>query len=338
MADNLKPTRRKLQKYFSKPIHSAPEPDCKEWNANDLSSAIKMAGMQMGSLGNPKVPISPVVRDSSYKPALARVGTEQRLQHKPDPTSEVESIHIESCLAPPKTAPPPPPQHSPPPPPPATTSFGAAVPSPQRLPPPPPPPHVVQLPLILDATSGETDPMDPRVRRGPSLINQRPVSGFRRRFKTPVHKIGQLEMAAAKKRQEAATNRQSSVRSIARQYRTLIEEIDVPTVHRKPLPATAAADPDAVRLQIGFELLTRELSTALADRSANASRDASGLQIRVMIEAYERLRDRISAMEVQDPQLKSTGAIFESWLDALRTVQRSFAIEGAESESEYGDE
>lgn len=180
--------------------------------------------------------------------------------------------------------------------------------------------------------------MEPRVRRGPSLIKPRPVSGVRRRAKTPIHKIGQLEMAAAKKRQEAPINRQSSVRSIARQYRTLIEEIDVPTVHGKPLPATAAADPDAVRFQIGLDLLTRELSTALADRSANSSRDASGLQIRVMIEAYERLRDRVSAMEAQDPQLKSTGAMFESWLDALRAIQRSFANDGAESESEYGDE
>lgn len=78
-------------------------------------------------------------------------------------------------------------------------------------------------------------------------MKSRPVSGVRRRAKTPVHKIGQLELAAAKKRQEAAINRQSSVRSIARQYRTLIEEMDVPTVHRKPLPATAAADPDALR-------------------------------------------------------------------------------------------
>lgn len=246
MANNLKPTRRKLQKYFSRPMRPAPEPDCKEWNANDVSSAIKMASMQMGSLGNPKLPISPVVGDSRYKPALARVGTEQRLQHKPDPTPEVESIRFESRLAPPKTAPPPP-QHSPPPQPLAATSVGAALPSPQRLPPPPPPPQVVPLPLILDATSRETDPMESRVRRGSSLMKSRPVSGVRRRAKTPVHKIGQLELAAAKKRQEAAINRQSSVRSIARQYRTLIEEMDVPTVHRKPLPATAAADPDALR-------------------------------------------------------------------------------------------
>lgn len=213
-------------------MRPAPEPDCKEWNANDVSSAIKMASMHMGSLGNPKLPISPVVRDSRYKPALARVGAEQRRQHKPDPTPEVEFIHIESRLAPPKTASPP-----------------------------PPPPQVVPLPLILDATSRETDPMECRVRRGSSLMKSRPVSGVRRRAKTPVHKIEQLELAAAKKRQEAAIKQaiQSSVRSIARQYRTLIEEMDVPTVHRKPLSTIAAADPDAVRFQIGLELLTREL-------------------------------------------------------------------------------
>lgn len=236
-------------------------------------------------------------------------------------------------------------------------------------------------------------------------------------------------MAAAKKRQEAIINRQSSVRTIARQYRALIEETDIPdvppipVVHRKPLPATASPhlhefdnnygfiprqsiseprgaglleeprpryelapspspvsdtdtlvslpdesmyvkplefsspptppseeddwedddyikspDTEALRFQIGFEMLTRELSTAFADHSSRAGRDASGLQIWVMIEAYERLRDQISAMETRDPELQNARAMFDSWLGALRSIQRSIADEGAESESEYGDE
>lgn len=236
-------------------------------------------------------------------------------------------------------------------------------------------------------------------------------------------------MAAAKKRQDAAINRQSSVRTIARQYRALIEETDIPqvpyipSIHRKPLPATAAPhlqdfdhnygpiprhstsqphgagllesprpryelapssevsdaetlvsfrddasylaplifpsppippstsdeesyyeddivnspDTDTLRFQIVFELLTRELSTAFADHSARTSKDASGLQIWVMIEAYERLRDQVSAMDSRDPQLKNARAMFDSWLDALRAIQWSIADEAAESESEYGD-
>ncbi|KAK2612991.1 hypothetical protein QQS21_000920 [Conoideocrella luteorostrata] len=414
MANNLKPTRQKLQKYFSKSRHSAPESDFKDWDADDLSSVIKMASMQMGSLGNPEVPISPVVQDTRYKPALVRMDTEQRRQLEPEPTPKTESFDFESLLTPPRIAAPRPPQRSPPP-----------MPIPVRLPPPPP---IAELPA--DVMSMETDPSGPRVRRGPSQIKPRPVSAIRRRAKTPVHKIGQLEMAAAKQRQEAAINRQATVRTIARQYRALIYEDDVPAVpripsiHRKPLPATAAPhlhefdnnygpiprqslneprgagllesprpryelapsspvmsdtatlvsfrdettylkplmfpspptppaseddcyendtfvqspDTDTLRFQIGFELLTRELSSAFADHSARTSRDASGLQIWVMIEAYERLRNQVSAMASQDPELKHAAAMFDSWLTALRAIRRSMADEAADSESEYGDD
>jgi hypothetical protein len=97
-------------------------------------------------------------------------------------------------------------------------------------------------------------------------------------------------------------------------------------------------DTEVLRSQIGLEMLTLELSSAFSDRSSRAGRDASGIQIWVMIEAYERLRDQISAMESTDPELQNAREVFDSWLAALRVIQKGIADEGAESDSEYGDE
>ena len=410
MANSLKPTRQKLSKYFSRSRHSTPEPDVKDWDAQHLSSAIKMASMQMGRLGNPEHPISPVVRDSRYKPTLVRVSTIAETER------ELQSSTAEPLVA----TPPPPPQQSPPP-----------IPEPDRLAPRIPmftPPAPI-APFFEEIAE---EPQLTYIRRGPSLIQPRPVHPrIRRRAKTPVHKIGQLEMAAAKKRQDAVLSRNSSIRTIARQYRALVAETDIPevpplsTIQRKPLPETASpvvpefddnfgpiprqsiivspgaglfesprprseaiseadtllplpadeqsmylkplancaapptppsehdeeclghdnaksadTDTDALRFQIGFELLTRELSTAFAQHSARGGdgrRDTSGLQIYVMIEAYERLRDQIGAMETQDPELKNAMAMFDAWLASLRAIQRSMADEEVVSESEYED-
>ncbi|KAG5969832.1 hypothetical protein E4U58_001047 [Claviceps cyperi] len=499
MASNLKPSRQRLQKYFAKSRHSAPEPVLRQWSARNMGSGIKMASLQMASLGNPEVPISPAVKDSRHTTTLVRVDTEQQRKHKPDPTPEIDSSNLGSVVlspsvdeGPPLSAPedaapstsspslasaaasaeasvPSPPQLSPSPPPsasetehpvqspsaPLTPSVEASVPAPSRPSPPPPSPspQTAARPLIPDVMSMETDPTKPRMRRGPSLIKPRPRSSVRRRAKTPVHNIGHLEMAAAKKKQEAAIaviDRQCSVRTMARQYRTLVDDTlltedtnippvpDVPPAHREPLPATAAPEPapevqefdenygpiprhsgadlrrgaglfeaprpryelapspiasDAdtlvsfhdeaayltpllfpspptsprtekarpnnsndgrmtdenadiakssgpggARFEIAFDLLTRELSAAFADSSARSTSDTSGLQVWVMIAAYERLRDQISAMESPDPKLQGAKAMFDTWLDALRAVQKTVAGEGAESGSEYGDE
>ncbi|KAG6064969.1 hypothetical protein E4U32_007911 [Claviceps aff. humidiphila group G2b] len=541
MASNLKPTRQRLQKYFAKSRHSAPEPVLRQWSARNLGSGIKTASLQMASLGNPEVPISPVAKDSRHTTTLVRVDTEQQRKHKPDPTPEIASSNLGSVVlspsvdegrpssAPEDSAPstsspssasaaasaeasgpsqshrspspsppaaeaqdsaesaslpssapaaasaeasgPSPPQLSPSPPPsasetehpaqppsppltPTVASVEASVPAPSRPSPPPPSPQTAARPLISDVMSMETDPTKPRMRRGPSLIKPRPRSSVRRRAKTPVHNIGHLEKAAAQKKQEAAiavVDRQSSVRTMVRQYRTLVDDTlltedadvppvpDVPPAHRELLSATAApkpapevqefddnygpipkhsgadlrrgaglfeaprprnelapspiasdadtlvsfhdeaayltpwlfpspptspraekarlnnnsndgrmtdedadtaksSGPDGARFEIAFDLLTRELSAAFADSSARSTSDTSGLQVWVMIAAYERLRDQISAMESPDPKLQGAKAMFDTWLDALRAVQKAIAGEGAESGSEYGDE
>ncbi|KAG6042694.1 hypothetical protein E4U17_001269 [Claviceps sp. LM77 group G4] len=543
MASNLKPTRQRLQKYFAKSRHSAPEPVLRQWSARNLGSGIKMASLQMASLGNPEVPISPVVKDSRHTTTLVRVDTEQQRKHKPVSTPEIDMSNLESVILSPSVDQAPPSsaredsapstsspslasaaasaeasgpsqsQRSPSPSPPVAEAQGSAksallpspvsaaasaeasvpsssqlspspspsasetkhsvqppsspltstvapveasVPTPSRPSPPPPPPssQTAARPLISDVMSMETDPTKPRMRRGPSLIKPRPRSSVRRRAKTPVHNIGHLEMAAAKKKQEAAiavVDRQCSVRTMVRQYRTLVDDTlltedtnvppvpDVPPAHREPLSATVAPEPapqvqefddnygpipkhsgadlrrgaglfeaprprnelapspiasdadtlvsfhdeaayltpllfpsppssprlekarlnnnsndgriadedadtakssgpDGARFEIAFDLLTRELSAAFADSSARSASDTSGLQVWVMIAAYERLRDQISAMESPDPKLQGAKAMFDTWLDALRSVQKAVAGEGAESGSEYGDE
>ena len=406
LANNLKPTRRKLQNYFNRPSYSTHN-DSKDWSVEDVSAAIKQATSHMEDMGRSEVPISPVspvVQDTRYKPSLVPIADEE------EPDSDDGAVYptIETVMPPPPR--PPAPRQSPP-----------AVPAPNRVPPPPP---VAELDSV-GTVPKIAIPIPPRLKE-PA---RRPVAASRRQAKTPVRHIGQLELAAAKKRQDAAINRNVSIRSLARQYRTLVDETDIPelkhaaTIYRKPLPPNAkpylhdmrksspqpsvaeqpmasmrdtpqppyelpsspisddgtlvafvddsicikptacaapptppssdkadddekmgedkesALPPDTntLRLQIGFELLTRELSSAFVAQSAQRDRDASGLQIWIMIEAYERLRDQIAAKESHDPELKSATAMFDSWLAALHSIRRSMADEAAERGSEYGD-
>ncbi|KAM4063139.1 hypothetical protein HRG_013801 [Hirsutella rhossiliensis] len=87
--------------------------------------------------------------------------------------------------------------------------------------------------------------------------------------------------------------------------------------------------PATLRFSIGLDLLTRELSSAMTKQS-----DASGLQVWVMIEAYERLRHQIAATGPGNEEAKEA---IDSWLKALHAIHRELADEAAMSESEYGD-
>ncbi|PHH88912.1 hypothetical protein CDD83_6892 [Cordyceps sp. RAO-2017] len=96
----------------------------------------------------------------------------------------------------------------------------------------------------------------------------------------------------------------------------------------------AVPAPATLRFQIGLELLTRELSSALGHRAAGDGNDASGLQIWVMIEAYERLRDQIAGT---GPGNEEAREAIDSWLEALHAIHRTMAGEAAMSDSEYED-
>lgn len=89
---------------------------------------------------------------------------------------------------------------------------------------------------------------------------------------------------------------------------------DAPHIHRETL-----AGQGNLGLQICTELLTRELAMAMLDKNG-ASSDTSALQILVMIEAYERLRDQVLEMKPQRDELGGVETMFDSWLEALYTL------------------
>lgn len=276
------------------------------------------------------------------------------------------------------------------------------LPAPQRAPPPPPIPE-------LSAVNYNHDDYAPFELHELSAANDTDPSPFRRRPKTPVHRIGQLEMAAMTAGGNLnGINRMSSVSTIAREYRELVDYPEVPEIdpryrdrgyesappsqndasfgHIKPSPViaipelpthqaplsssvsddgtllgsepdtthpkhlstssdTAAKEicgisdeeeetaPSSLRFQIGLQLLTKELSAALASHCQTGDRSAAGLQVWVMIEAYEKLRTQLSATSAQENQ-EAMFAI-DSWLKALYSIHSEIAFDGATGDSDY---
>lgn len=108
-----------------------------------------------------------------------------------------------------------------------------------------------------------------------------------------------------------------------------------------PHPETSDDDEEppalaSLRFQIGLELLTKELSTAFADQSGRRQKDAgssAGLQIWVMIEAYERLREQLHAKPSEEN--KPARDAIDSWIRALYTIHGTMASEEAGDESDY---
>ncbi|CAM1506519.1 Fc.00g061600.m01.CDS01 [Cosmosporella sp. VM-42] len=92
---------------------------------------------------------------------------------------------------------------------------------------------------------------------------------------------------------------------------------------------------DNLSLQICLDLLTRELSSAVADRPQRNGPSTAALQIWVMIEAYERLRDQVTRMGLHDQEMKRVELIFNSWLGALYSIHNTLTGAVPPSESEY---
>ncbi|KAH8164611.1 hypothetical protein CIB48_g3641 [Xylaria polymorpha] len=88
-------------------------------------------------------------------------------------------------------------------------------------------------------------------------------------------------------------------------------------------------------LQTCLNLLTRELSSAVNGSPAHPSTDASALQIWVMIEAYEKLRDQVLRTHEGGGQESPLRATFDTWLTALHSIHDEMI--GADGESDYGD-
>ncbi|KZL85012.1 mating-type switching protein swi10 [Colletotrichum incanum] len=88
-------------------------------------------------------------------------------------------------------------------------------------------------------------------------------------------------------------------------------------------------------LQIAADLLTRELSTTMLNRSQQMGTDMSSLQIWVMIEAYERLRDQVMEMGQQNEDVKNMEAMFDTWLRALYNMHDRMTSDAASRGSHY---
>lgn len=292
LAVSLRPARGKLQKLRPDAKNPAAGHEFKDRRRSSLCNAIRLVGLKVGALGNPANAMSSGRGDSQ------RDGFVQR--------SDLWTTTETSVVPAPSRALPPFPSH----------------------PPPPPPPPVIQpAPRIAERTSVK-----------PPTWKTRPTSAFIWRAKTPVHRIGQFERAARLK-EATGLGRMSSVSTIARQYRALVDYPDYldvlaaaaeytaqprneaashndgskprestllesPRRGSQPAPSPVSDDgtlvtfeeaaeeaPAARRFRIGLGLLARELESALDD-----GHGSSGLQIWIMIEAYERLRDHMAAM------------------------------------------
>lgn len=235
---------------------------------------------------------------------------------------------------------------------------------------------------------------------------------MRRRAKTPVLRIGQLEGVAPEPTPSIPTNKVSSVELIAEQYRALLrsrnsmffdshsepppsrqeehdepqcransseelrtaEHLDVPVldlpngsptsddgtlvafeeetvyfkpvsfspeplspvhIHEHPILRPPTPAPDNLSLQICLDLLSRELSSAICDRPFRSPSDVPALQIWVMIEAYERLRDQVMNMRLRPDELRPLDTMFDMWLRALYNVHDKLTEGRRSSESDY---
>lgn len=106
---------------------------------------------------------------------------------------------------------------------------------------------------------------------------------------------------------------------------------------RREQPASSVAS-GSPSLQIACDLLTKELSSAVSGSAVRPSSETSALQVWVMIEAYEKLRDQVQERRLPRDQQQATKAMLDTWLKALYAVHNDMTgHDGAASESDYGD-
>ncbi|KAI1396896.1 hypothetical protein F4819DRAFT_491055 [Hypoxylon fuscum] len=105
------------------------------------------------------------------------------------------------------------------------------------------------------------------------------------------------------------------------------------------IPRARRASPaGSPSLQICVDLLGRELSSAARGSSLRPSSETTSLQVWVMIEAYERLRDQVLGMHLDDDQEQSLNAMLDTWIKALYAIHDKLTgSDGHASESDYGD-
>lgn len=109
-----------------------------------------------------------------------------------------------------------------------------------------------------------------------------------------------------------------------------------------PSSRPSSQSTDNISLQICLDLLTRELSSAVAEPLSSSSSssgrrgpETAALQVYVMIEAYERLRDQVRRMAGANPQFAVVGEMFDTWLRALYAIHENIVVGAVPDESEW---
>lgn len=92
-------------------------------------------------------------------------------------------------------------------------------------------------------------------------------------------------------------------------------------------PEQPVPQPGVLSLQIATNLLSRELSCAVSNEALRAPTDVRQLQVWVMIEAYEAVRDQVLQMALPADEREALEGAFGVWLRALYRVHDGFARE-----------
>ncbi|ROT34898.1 hypothetical protein SODALDRAFT_329099 [Sodiomyces alkalinus F11] len=91
-------------------------------------------------------------------------------------------------------------------------------------------------------------------------------------------------------------------------------------------PRLSSTAQENLDLQMCTELLTRELGKVMLDSSGHEA-DPSALQIKLMTEAYERLRGRVLEIKESQPEgLSGIETMFDSWLGALYALHQRWTM------------
>jgi hypothetical protein len=93
--------------------------------------------------------------------------------------------------------------------------------------------------------------------------------------------------------------------------------------------------PESLSLQICVDLLTRDLTSAITDKPRRHGPDSSALQVWVMIEAYERLRDQVLDLRLRYDEIRSLELMFDMWLRSLYAIHDSLTGDGRTSDGDY---
>lgn len=102
--------------------------------------------------------------------------------------------------------------------------------------------------------------------------------------------------------------------------------------------SVASLLPENPTVQIISDLLTKELTTAFSSNATRPSGETSTLQIWLMMEAYEKLMEKVEGMGLAAEHKKSVQSMFGMWLQTLHTIHNNLTgDDGHHSESDYGE-